>query len=42
MPELNERPTVIAPAGNQPKWVEAYVGRVNSQDDGVSVSRHDR
>jgi hypothetical protein len=42
MPELNDRPAVIAPAGNQPKRIEAYVGRVNSQDDGVSVSRHDR
>ncbi len=39
MPTLIERPTVIAAAGNKPKVIEEYVGRVNSRTDGVSVAR---
>jgi quercetin dioxygenase-like cupin family protein len=39
MPELIEHPTVIASAGNLPKRIEEYVGRVNSGHDSISVAR---
>jgi quercetin dioxygenase-like cupin family protein len=39
MPRLIETPTVIAAAGNKPKTIEEYVGRVNSGDAAVSVAR---
>ncbi len=39
MPKLVEGPTVIAAAGNKPKRIEEYVGRVNTGDAGVSVAR---
>jgi len=39
MPKLIEKPTVIAAAGNKPKIIEEYAGRVNSQHEGVSVAR---
>jgi mannose-6-phosphate isomerase-like protein (cupin superfamily) len=39
MPKLIARPTVIAAAGNKPKIIEEYAGRVNSQHQGVSVAR---
>jgi len=39
MPTLVEAPTVIEAAGNKPKIIEEYVGRVNSRTDGVSVAR---
>ena len=39
MPKLIEKPTVIAAAGNKPKIIEEYAGRVNSQHHGVSVAR---
>jgi quercetin dioxygenase-like cupin family protein len=39
MPTLIPQPTVIAPAGNKPKRIEEYVGRVNSGDEQVSVAR---
>ncbi len=39
MPRLIARPTVIAAAGNKPKRIEEYVGRVNSGHAGVSVAR---
>jgi hypothetical protein len=39
MPRLIPQPTVIAPAGNKPKRIEEYVGRVNSGDEQVSVAR---
>lgn len=39
MPTLIASPTVIAAAGNKPKRIEEYVGRVNSGDTGVSVAR---
>jgi mannose-6-phosphate isomerase-like protein (cupin superfamily) len=39
MPTLIPRPTVIAPAGNKPKRIEEYAGRVNSGHTGVSVAR---
>ena len=39
MPRLIEGPTVIEAAGNKPKQIEEYAGRVNSGHDGVSVAR---
>jgi mannose-6-phosphate isomerase-like protein (cupin superfamily) len=39
MPTLIPRPTVIAAAGNKPKRIEEYAGRVNSGHDAVSVAR---
>ncbi len=39
MPELIEAPTVIEAAGNKPKRIEEYAGRVNSGHGSVSVAR---
>jgi mannose-6-phosphate isomerase-like protein (cupin superfamily) len=39
MPTLIATPTVIAAAGNKPKRIEEYAGRVNSGHDAVSVAR---
>lgn len=39
MPVLIPAPTVIRPAGNKPKLIEEYAGRVNSGHDNVSVAR---
>jgi ethanolamine utilization protein EutQ len=38
MPTLIEQPTRIQCAGNKPKLIDEYVGRVNSQTTGVSVA----
>jgi len=38
MPELIAQPTRIEAAGNLPKLIDEYVGRVNSKDDGVSIA----
>ncbi|HWZ81688.1 MAG TPA: hypothetical protein VNW47_03640 [Terriglobales bacterium] len=38
MPTLIAQPTRIEAAGSKPKIIEEYVGRVNSQDAGVSVA----
>lgn len=39
MPDLIEKPTIVAPAGNRPKRIAEYVGRVNSADEAVSIAR---
>src|SRR5262245_44047036 len=39
MPTLIAQPTVIAAAGNKPKTIEEYAGRVNSGHTSVSVAR---
>ena len=39
MPTLIAQPTRIAAAGNKPKHIEEFVGRVNSGHDSVSVAR---
>lgn len=39
MPRLINQPTVIKAAGNKPKRIEEFAGRVNSGDAGVSVAR---
>lgn len=38
MPELIAAPTRIEAAGNKPKLIDEYVGRVNSKTDGVSIA----
>lgn len=39
MPRVIESPTIIEAAGNKPKRIEEYVGRVNSNQSEVSVAR---
>jgi mannose-6-phosphate isomerase-like protein (cupin superfamily) len=39
MPKLVDAPSLIPPVGNKPKWIEEYVGRVNSGNEEVSVAR---
>jgi mannose-6-phosphate isomerase-like protein (cupin superfamily) len=39
MPRLIQSPTIIEAAGEPPKRIEEYVGRVNSSDERVSVAR---
>jgi len=39
MPTLIPAPAVVAAAGNKPKRIEEYVGRVNSGHAAVSVAR---
>jgi len=38
MPTLIAQPTVIAAAGNKPKVIREFVGRVNTQTAGASVA----
>lgn len=39
MPKLISAPTIIEAAGNKPKRIEEYVGRVNSQTEALSIAR---
>ena len=39
MPTLIEAPTVIEAAGNKPKRIEEFAGRVNTEQANVSVAR---
>ena len=39
MPRLIENPTVIEAAGNKPKRIEEFIGRVNSGHDALSIAR---
>jgi mannose-6-phosphate isomerase-like protein (cupin superfamily) len=39
MPILIESPTRIAAAGNKPKLIDEFIGRVNSQDSAASIAR---
>jgi mannose-6-phosphate isomerase-like protein (cupin superfamily) len=39
MPRLIERPTIIDAAGNRPKQIQEFAGRVNSEHSAVSVAR---
>jgi mannose-6-phosphate isomerase-like protein (cupin superfamily) len=39
MPTLIARPTIVEAAGNTPKVIEEFVGRVNSRTDAVSIAR---
>lgn len=38
MPTLIAQPTRITAAGNKPKLIDEYIGRMNSQDSAVSVA----
>jgi mannose-6-phosphate isomerase-like protein (cupin superfamily) len=38
MPTLIPTPTVVQAAGNRPKLIREYVGRVNSKHEGVSIA----
>ena len=39
MPTLIAKPTVITAAGNKPKLIEEFIGRVNSRETRLSVAR---
>ena len=39
MPTLIDQPTIITAAGNKPKRIEEFFGRVNSKQDHISVAR---
>lgn len=39
MPQFIERPVVVEAAGNKPKQIEEFVGRVNTGDDTISIAR---
>lgn len=39
MPQLIEQPQIIKPAGNKPKKIEEFAGRVNTGSAHVSVAR---
>jgi mannose-6-phosphate isomerase-like protein (cupin superfamily) len=39
MPRLIERPTIVQAAGNKPKQIQEFAGRMNSGHSGVSVAR---
>lgn len=39
MPELIPTPTVVAAAGNKPKVIREFVGRVNTQTESISIAR---
>lgn len=38
MPTLIAQPTRIQAAGNKPKLIDEYIGRVNSKDEAVSIA----
>jgi ethanolamine utilization protein EutQ len=38
MPTLIQQPTRVQAAGNKPKLIDEFVGRLNSQTEGVSVA----
>lgn len=39
MPELIAGPTRVEAAGNKPKLIDEFIGRVNSRESSVSVAR---
>jgi mannose-6-phosphate isomerase-like protein (cupin superfamily) len=39
MPKLIQKPTQLEAAGNKPKLIEEFIGRVNSSDEKLSVAR---
>jgi quercetin dioxygenase-like cupin family protein len=39
MPRLIEAPTVIPSEGNKPKLIQEFVGRMNTQTEGVSIAK---
>jgi mannose-6-phosphate isomerase-like protein (cupin superfamily) len=39
MPTVVPQPTLIQAAGNKPKLIEEFIGRVNSKTESVSIAR---
>lgn len=39
MPTLIQAPSIIEAAGTKPKRIEEYIGRVNSQEERLSIAR---
>jgi len=39
MPTLIDKPTIIESAGNKPKRIEEFIGRVNSKTEAVSIAK---
>ncbi|MGZ5444115.1 MAG: cupin domain-containing protein [Thermoanaerobaculia bacterium] len=39
MATLIQQPSIVQAAGNKPKIIEEYIGRVNSKTDSVSIAR---
>jgi mannose-6-phosphate isomerase-like protein (cupin superfamily) len=39
MPRIIETPSIIKAAGNKPKIIEEYFGRVNSATENISIAR---
>jgi mannose-6-phosphate isomerase-like protein (cupin superfamily) len=39
MPQLVPAPTIIEAAGNKPKRIEEFIGRVNSDTEALSIAR---
>jgi mannose-6-phosphate isomerase-like protein (cupin superfamily) len=39
MPTFIQQPSIVQAAGNKPKIIEEFVGRVNSRTEAVSVAR---
>lgn len=39
MPKLILKPTIIESAGNKPKRIEEFVGRVNTSEDAISIAK---
>jgi len=39
MPTIIEKPSIVSAAGNKPKVIEEYVGRVNSKTKTLSIAR---
>jgi len=39
MPVYIQKPTIVSAAGNKPKIIEEYIGRVNSATTTISVAR---
>lgn len=39
MPTFIDKPAIIEAAGNKPKVIEEYIGRVNSSTTGLSIAR---
>ncbi len=39
MPHWIETPTIVQSAGNKPKRIEEFIGRINTGDESVSVAR---
>jgi len=39
MPKKIDKPTIVIAAGNKPKVIEEYIGRVNSGNEKLSIAR---